>query len=98
MQDKENSSCGREKDELTQAYESYDDYAFPNNYTCYPCCKNVAYSVICTPTDDECQLPNYKCVLHKGTACTSITLPGFEIDSSSRAPMIMFNTYMNKFT
>ena len=41
--------------------------------------------------------PNRKCVLRKCTACTSISLPGVEIYSSNRAPMIMFKTYMTQF-
>ena len=32
------------------------------------------------------------------TACTSIAIPGVERYSSNRAPMILFNTYMNQFT
>ena len=39
MKDKADNSRGREKDELTQAYKSYDDYALPNNETRHPCCK-----------------------------------------------------------
>ena len=37
-------------------------------------------------------------VMRKCTACNSIALPGVEIYSSNRAPMIMFNTYMTQFT
>ena len=36
--------------------------------------------------------------MRKCTDCTCIALPGVEIDSSNRAPMIMFNTYMTQFT
>ena len=32
-------------------------------------------------TNDECQLPNWKCVLQKCTDCTYIALPGVERDS-----------------
>ena len=32
------------------------------------------------------------------TACTSIALPLFEINSSNQAPMIILNTYMTQFT
>ena len=89
---------GRGKDELTQAYKSYADYAFPKKETLHPRCKNAADSVLCTPTNDECKPPNWKCVLWKCTVCSSIALPGVEMDSSNRAPMIMFNTYMTQFT
>ena len=98
MKDKTDNSRGREKYELTQAYKSYADYVFTKNETRHPRCENAADSVLCTPTNDECQWPNWKCVLRKFTACTSIALPVFEIDSSNRAPMIIFNTYMNQFT
>ena len=98
MKDKADNSRGRGKDELTQAYKSYADYAFPDKQTLHPRCKNAADSVLCTPTNDECKLTNWKCVLLKFTVCSSIALPGFEIDSSNRAPMIMFNTYMTHFT
>ena len=47
IKDKADNSCGRKKDELTQAHKSYDDYAFPNNETRHPSCKNAAYSVPC---------------------------------------------------
>ena len=60
--------------------------------------KNAADSILCSPTNDACQLPNCKCVLQKCTACTSIYLPGVERYSSNRSPMIMFNTYMTQFT
>ena len=45
----------KEKYELTQAYKSYAEYAFTNNETCHPHCKNAADSVLCTPNNDECQ-------------------------------------------
>ena len=45
--------------------------------------------------DDEF---NCKCVLRKCTSCTYIALPEVEIDTSIRAPMIMFNMYMAQFT
>ena len=35
MKDKADNSRGRKKYELTQAYKSYADYAFPNNETCH---------------------------------------------------------------
>ena len=76
MKNKADNSSGREKDELNQAYKSYADCAFPNNQTFHPCCKNVAYYVLCTPTNDEFQFPNCKCVLRKCTDCTYIALPG----------------------
>ena len=41
---------------------------------------------------------NCKYVLCKCTVCRAISLPGVEMDTSIRAPMIMFNTYMNQFT
>ena len=44
-----------EKDELTENYKSYADYAFSNDETCHPRCKNAAYSVLCTPSNDEWQ-------------------------------------------
>ena len=46
------------KYELTQAYKSYADYAFPEKKTRHPRCKNAADSVLCTQTNDECKLPN----------------------------------------
>ena len=46
-----------------------------------------------TPTNDECQLPNRKCVLQNCTDFTSIAVPGVEIDSSNQAPTIMFRSY-----
>ena len=36
MKDKADNSCGRKKDEWTQTYKSYANYAFPNNETCHP--------------------------------------------------------------
>ena len=59
--------------------------------------KNAVDSVLCTPTNDECKFPNWKCVLRKCTICHDIALPGVKIDTSIRAPMIMFNTYMTQF-
>ena len=88
----------RKKDELTHAYKSCADYAFPNDETCHICYENAADSVLCIPTNDECQFPNCKYVMQKCTAYTSIDLLGVERDSSTRAPMIMFNTYMTQFT
>ena len=91
MKDKVDNSRGRGKHELTQAYKSCSDYAFPEKQTRHPRCKNAADSVLCTPTNDEC-------VLRKCTVCRAIALPGVEMDSSIRAPMIMFNTYITQFT
>ena len=98
MKEKAENSRGRGKDELTQTYKSYDDYAFPEKQTRHPRCKNAADSVICTPTNDECKFPNCTCVLQKYTVWRAIALPGVEMDTSIRAPMIMFNTYMTQFT
>ena len=98
MKDKAEFSRGRNKNELNQAYKSYADYAFPNDETCHPRCENAGDSVLCSPTNDESQLPNWKCALRKCTACTYIALPGVEMDSSNRAPMIKFNTYRAQFT
>ena len=98
MKDKSENSRGRGKDELTQAYKSYADYAFPEKQTRHPRWKNAADSFLCTPTNDEYKLPNCKCVLRKCTVCSSIALPGVEVDSSNQAPMIMFNMYMTQFT
>ena len=67
MKEKAENSRGRGKDELTQAYKSYADYAFPEKQTRHPRCENAADSVLCTPTNDECKLPNWKCVLRKCT-------------------------------
>ena len=52
MEDKADNSRGRKKYELTQSYQSYDDYAFPNNGTCHQGCENAADSILCTPTND----------------------------------------------
>ena len=70
----------------------------PNNESCHPRCKNAADYVLCTPNNDECQFPNWKCVLQKCSACTYISLQGFESDSSNQAPIITFKTYMTQFT
>ena len=75
MKDKADNSSERKKDELIQAYKSYSDYAFTNNETCRPRCKNAADSVLCTPTNDEYKFPNWKCVLRKCTYCNYIALP-----------------------
>ena len=83
---------------LTQAYKSYADYAFPDKQIRHLRCENAAYSVLCTPTNDECKFPNWKCVLRKCTFCCAIALPAVEMDTSIRAPMIIFNTYMTQFT
>ena len=76
MKEKAENSRGRVKDELTQAYKSYADYAFPEKQTRHPHCENAADSVLCTPTNDECKYPNWKCVLHKCTVCRVIAIPG----------------------
>ena len=98
MKEKADNSHGRGKDELTQAYKSYSDYAFPEKQTRHPRCENAADSVRCTPTKGECKFPNCKCVLRKCTVCRAIAIPAVEMDTSIRAPMIMFNTYMSQFT
>ena len=98
MKYKAENSRGRGKDELTQAYKSYVEYAFPEKQTRHLRCENAADYVICTPTNDECKFPNWKCVLRKCTVCNDIALPAVEMDTSIRAPMIMFNTYMTQFT
>ena len=98
MKDKAENSRGRVKDELTQAYKSYADYAFPEKQTRHSRCENAADSILCSATNDEFQFTNWKCVLRKCTIWTSIALPGVEMNSSNRAPMIMFNTYMTQFT
>ena len=69
MKDKAENSREREKGELTQAYKSYADYVFPKKETRHPRCKNAADYVLCTPTNDECKLPNWKFVLRKCTVC-----------------------------
>ena len=56
MKEKAENSCGRGKDELTQAYKSYAGHAFPEKQTRHPRCENAADSVLCTPTNDECKL------------------------------------------
>ena len=86
------------KDELSQACKSYADHAFPNDENRHPRCENAADSVLCSPTNDECQFPNWKCVLWNYNACTYIAIPGVERYSSNQAPIIMFNTYMTQFT
>ena len=98
MKDKADNSRGREKGELNQPYKLYADYVFPKKETRHPRCENAADSVLCTPTNDECKFPNRKCVLRKCTVCSSIALPGVEMDSSNRAPMLMFNTYTTQLT
>ena len=98
MKDKAEFSRGRNKNELHQAYKSYADYAFSNNETRHPYCKNAADYVLCSHTNDQSQFPYWKYLLRKCTACNSIALPGVERDSSDRAPMIMLNTYMTQFT
>ena len=82
----------------TQAYKSYADYTFLGKETRHPRCENAAYSVLCTRTNDECKFPNWKCVLRKCTVFRAIAIPAVEMDTSIRAPMIMFNTYMTQFT
>ena len=96
MKDKENNSCGRGKYALTQYYKSYADHAFLNSETCHPHCENAEDSLIFTPTNDECQYPNWKYVLQKCTTCTYIALPGVKRYSLNRSPMIMFNTCMTQ--
>ena len=98
MKKKAENSRGRGKDELTQAYKSYADYAFPEKQTRHPRCENAADSVFCPATNDVCKLPNWKCVLRKCTVCSAIALPEVEMDTSIRALIIMFNTYMTQFT
>ena len=98
MKDKADTLRGREKDELTQAYKSYSYHAFPNDETRHPRCKNALDYVLCSPTNDECQMPNLECVMRKCTACNYIDLPGVERYSSNLSPMIVFNMYMTQFT
>ena len=74
MKDKAENSRGRGKDELTQSYKPYADYAFPEKQTRHPRCENAANSVICTPPNDEFKFPNWKCVLRKCTVFSSIAL------------------------
>ena len=52
MKYKGDNSPGMEKDELTQSYKSYSEYAFSNDETCHSRCEHAADSVICTPTND----------------------------------------------
>ena len=42
MKDKAENSGGRGKDELTQAYKSYADYAFSKKETRHPRCENAS--------------------------------------------------------
>ena len=79
--DKAESAHGKGKDELTRAYKSYADYAFTKKETRHPHCENAADHVLCTPTNDDCKSPNWNCVLRKCTVCSSIALPGVEMDS-----------------
>ena len=83
MKYKADNSRGRGKDELTQAYKSYADHTFPNNETCYPLCENAADSVLCSPTNDGCKFPNWKCVLRNCNVCSSIAFSGVQMDSSN---------------
>ena len=78
--DKADNSLGRKKDELTQSDKSYAQYAFPNYETRHTQCKNAADYVRCTPTNDECQFPNWNFLPRKCTVCNSINLPVFERD------------------
>ena len=75
MKDKADNSRGRRKDELTKAYKLYADYAFPEKETRHLRCENASDSVFCTPTNDECKIPNWKYVLWKCTVCRAIALP-----------------------
>ena len=54
MEYKVDNSRGSKKYELTQAYKSYADYAFPNDETRHPRYENAADYVPCSPTNDEC--------------------------------------------
>ena len=47
MKDKAEHSRRGRKYELTQAYQSYADYAFPNNETCQPRWENAADYILC---------------------------------------------------
>ena len=76
MKEKADNSRRRGKDELTQAYKSYADYAFIEKQNCHPRCENAADFFLCTPMNDECKYPNWKCVLRKYTFCRAIALPG----------------------
>ena len=51
MKDKSENSRGMKTDELTQAYKSYAEYAFPKKETRHPGCKNAADSVLCKTTN-----------------------------------------------
>ena len=97
MKDKADNSRGRGGNVLTQSYKSYADYAFPNDKNRHSRYVNAADTVISSPTNDEYQFPYWKYVLRKCTACTYVALPGVEIDSSNKAPMIILNTYMDQF-
>ena len=74
MKEKADNSRERGKDELTQAYKSYADYAFPEKQTRHPCCENAADSVLCKPMIDEYKFRNWKCVLRKCIFCRAISL------------------------
>ena len=97
MNEKAENSRGRGKDELTQDYKSYAEYAFPDKQTCHPRCENAADYVLCTPTNDECKFPNWKCVLRKCTVYCAIVLPGVEMDTSIRSPMIIYQHHIKLF-
>ena len=58
MKDKADNSRCMKKDEFTQAYKSYADYAFPKKGTRHLRCENAADYVLCTLTNDEWQWPN----------------------------------------
>ena len=66
---------------------------FQTNETHSPCSENAVDSVLCTPTNDECQFHNWNMY------CRSV-LPVLLLlsHSSNQAPMIMFNMYMAQFT
>ena len=81
MKYKAENSRGRGKDELIQAYKSYSDYEFPEKQTRHPRCENAADSVLCTPTHDECKLPNCKSVLRKCTVYRAIDITAIEMDT-----------------
>ena len=98
MKDKADNSLGNKNMNQLKLTNHMLTTHFQNNENRHPRCENAADYVLCTLTNDECQLPNWKCVLWKCTACNSIALPGFEIDLSNRAPMLTFNTYMTPFT
>ena len=53
MKDKAYNSRGRKKYELTQSYKLYAEYAFPNNETRHPRCKNAVDYFICAPTNGK---------------------------------------------